>query len=110
MLNQWGNETTNLLQETVDVLREHGKTPADVLWVGSLEFYTDWDNFAAIAAEENYYNGFGGAEIDCSLLIVGCDWWLEREEYDGSEWWAYKCKPIKPKTSRVFTNARYISV
>jgi len=28
---------------------------------------------------------------------VGDDWWLERHEYDGSEWWVFQKLPIKPQ-------------
>ena len=30
------------------------------------------------------------------LLIVGDDWWLERHEYDGAEWWEFKTLPCEP--------------
>lgn len=26
-------------------------------------------------------------------MVVGDDWWLERHEYDGSEWWEFKRLP-----------------
>lgn len=26
-------------------------------------------------------------------MVVGCDWWLERHEYDGAESWSYKVLP-----------------
>lgn len=29
-------------------------------------------------------------------MIVGDDWWMERHEYDGSEWWEFKELPKKP--------------
>jgi len=30
------------------------------------------------------------------LYVVGEDWWLERGEYDGSEWWEFKRLPECP--------------
>ena len=27
------------------------------------------------------------------LVVVGDNWWIERRDYDGSEWWEYKEKP-----------------
>jgi hypothetical protein len=86
---------TNLLAETLEVLTEHSKTTEDVLWIGSSdgEIATDWASFAAIAENVNYNSGFGGNEIAGDLVIVGSDWWLERGEYDGSEWWEFKAKP-----------------
>ena len=34
------------------------------------------------------------------LLIVGKDFWLERVEYDGSEWWEFKTMPREPEETR----------
>lgn len=27
------------------------------------------------------------------FVVVGDNWWIERHEYDGNEWWEYKEKP-----------------
>ena len=86
----------NLLKETIDVLESNGKKPSDVVWVGTTESSFDWEWFARIADIE-YEEGFGGQEIATDLLVVGTSWWLERHEYDGSEWWEYKSIPIMPK-------------
>lgn len=82
----------NLLEETLKALSSNGKTPEDVLWVGDHYYKTTWDDFASIA-NFNYDNGYGGNEIEDSLYIVGDNWWLERGEYDGSEWWEFKTTP-----------------
>lgn len=91
----------NLLEETISALLHHGKKPDDVLWVGDTDKKTTWKQFASIA---NFYydNGYGGNEIDSSLIVVGKDFWLERGEYDGSEWWEYKELPVCK--SEVFTD------
>lgn len=86
----------NLLQETINKLAEHGKSVSDVKWVGDENIHTTWENFANIA-NVNYYNGFGGQEVAVDLLIVGDNWWMERHEYDGSEWWEFKQLPTKPQ-------------
>lgn len=87
----------NLLQETLDALKENGKTPADVRWVGreSVNAKCSWDDFAKQANFE-YYAGYGSAEIPGDLIVAGDDWWLERAEYDGSEWWEFKAVPAEP--------------
>ena len=36
-------------------------------------------------------------------MVVGNNWWLERHEYDGSEWWEYKQFPVKPEETRMVT-------
>lgn len=85
---------TNFLEETLDMLKDCGKTEDDVLWVGRCEDFTSglpdvkntWEWFKSKANFE-YDNGYGGAEIPLSLVVVGVDFWLERHEYDGSEWW-----------------------
>lgn len=86
---------SNLLNETIKKLTLHCKSEDDILWVGTHNVKTTWDNFKAVADVE-YDNGYGGTEVAKDLLIVGSDFWLERHEYDGAEWWEYKCIPKMP--------------
>ena len=89
----------NLRDETIHVLGAAGKSPADVLWCGSEEFgWFSWEEFA-VAANHEYDSGFGAQEVAKDLLIVGADFWLERE-YDGRERWAFKRMPVKPSDHR----------
>ena len=91
----------NLLEETLAALRSEGKAPADVLFVSGRNWLADegevcsvpWEAFERLAAATNYNNGYGCAEVDDSLVVAGDGWWLERAEYDGSEWWEYKSAP-----------------
>ena len=91
----------NLLEETKRILTVYGKTGNDVLYVMTLpsregpSISFSWEQFVALADFE-YDNGFGGAEINLELKIVGSDWWLERSDYDGSEWWDFKTMPTEP--------------
>lgn len=94
----------NLKQETLEILAKNGKTAEDVLWIGLSLF--DEVNYVELpkekfwrCADRVYDNGYGGQEVDFSLVVVGKDWWLERAEYDGSEWWEYKTMPEKPTKS-----------
>jgi hypothetical protein len=84
----------NLLKETQNILEWSGKTPADVLWVGSFdgEYTITWAEFEQLANIE-YDSGYGGQEIANDLVVVGNDWWLTRSEYDGSEGWHFNTKP-----------------
>lgn len=84
----------NLLKETREILACHGKTVFDILWFGTREAVWEADIQKLFSIE--YDGGFGGAEIPENLLVVGEDWWLERHEYDGSEWWEFKQLPVKP--------------
>lgn len=99
----------NLLAETLEILKANGKGPPDVRWVGTRDPHYlqairptpkpvlcgSWEDFTRFADFE-YDNSYGGAEVNTDLVIVGDDWWLERGEYDGSEWWEFKKLPAKP--------------
>lgn len=86
----------NLYEELIDKLEHQNKTIEDIEFVCGRDFYVDVNEFLEIAKKTNYDNGFGATEIAKDLLIVGKDWWLERQDYDGSEWFEYKTMPIKP--------------
>lgn len=86
---------SNLLKETLSELKDNGKKEKDVKWVGNLKQKTTWDNFKKIA-NIDYDSGYGGQEVATDLLIVGDNWWMERHEYDGSEWWEFKQLPKEP--------------
>lgn len=103
----------NLLKETIDELKAYEKTGDDVLWVGRdyikwdrsytnperIVYKSTWKDFCS-KADFDYDAGYGSAEIPMDLVIVGKDFWLERCEYDGSEWWEFKTMPIEPKETR----------
>ena len=91
----------NLLKETIDKLAEYNLKPSDVKWVGNSNGKTTWEQFKKLADKE-YDDGFGGEEVNTELLVVGDDWWLERHEYDGSEWWELKRLPETPE-NKTFT-------
>lgn len=86
----------NLLTETKRVLFNRSKSLDDVVWIGCDEFRISLEQFEKLANVE-YDDGFGGQEVAKDLIVVGKDFWLERHEYDGSEWWEYKEVPDKPK-------------
>lgn len=93
----------NLLEETTEVLKKYNKSLSDIVWCGSEEFgWFSVDDFKRLA-NFKYDDGYGGEEVATDLLIVGKDFWLERHEYDGSEWWEYKTTPIKPEKNNVPT-------
>ena len=89
----------NLLKETKRELKEHGKSLKDINWVGCDEFTIPLENFVACADEE-YDDGYGAQEVATDIVVVGENWWLERHEYDGSEWWEYKELPHKPSNEK----------
>lgn len=92
----------NLLEETRKELEANGKTIFDIEWFGTEEFVIDHDIQKLFLID--YDNGYGGNEIPMELIVVGKDFWLERHEYDGSEWWEYKSIPKKPEVVKRANN------
>jgi hypothetical protein len=88
---------TDLLDETVRAIAMSGRTQSDVAFV---EFDEEgpvatWEAFAKAARGLIYDSGYGSQEILPSLRIAFKDsTWLERMEYDGSEWWEHMVPPV----------------
>lgn len=89
----------NLLEETIRELKINGKSLNDILWCSAHDYYFRPEDFIALANFE-YADGYGMRIIDSSLKLVGKDFWLERHEYDGAEWWEFKTMPEKPDQYR----------
>lgn len=86
---------SNLLKETLEMLEKNNKKESDVMFVigdNEREVGCGWELFKKYA-DFSYDDGYGGNNIKMSLKVVGTDFWLERHEYDGSEWWEYKEMP-----------------
>lgn len=84
----------NLLDETTMALKKECLTWDDVRFVR-----TENNQFTIEEAQKmmdfEYNSGYGSAEVDLSLKVVGDDWWLERYEYDGAECWNFKTMPTR---------------
>ena len=92
--------------ETIDILKAYDKNENDVEWCGSTCFgCCTFEHFKSIANIE-YDCGYGRQEIATDLIIVGNNFWLERHEYDGSEWWEYKTVPTKPDVNVDFKSCK----
>ena len=98
----------NLLDETIETLANYGKTPNDVLWTGTCENKGTWNDFAAMA-NHIYDAGYGKAEVDMALLVVGDGWWLERWEDRGKEQWAFETLQVMWEHS-VFNDCRMANI
>lgn len=83
----------NLWEETIGKLAVHDKNFDDVMYIQGSDFGITKENFEQVAKKTIYNSGFGSAEVAEDLVIVGDNWWLERHEYDGAEWWEYKETP-----------------
>ena len=93
----------NFYEETIDFLKDKGKNMDDVVWIGGDNFEMPKGNFIELARKQIYDSGYGGQEMPTDIKIVGKDFWLERAEYDGSEWWEYKEFPIRPSEIKIVT-------
>ena len=93
----WGVDM-NLLIETVEILRENGKTLLDIKWSGTLN--DEYECNPQELLDVNYNNRYGRQEIPSNFILVGNDFWLERHEYDGAEWWEYKELPSRPSAKK----------
>lgn len=93
----------NFLDDLNATLKSHDKKLSDILWVGTETYQVDLDLFFQNA---NFYydSGFGSHKIPLDLIVVGDNWWLERGEYDGSEWWIFRKNIAKPTEIRKYTN------
>lgn len=90
----------NLKTETLEVLKLNKKTVDDIRWIGTKYETINAEKFWQLADTE-YDNGYGAQKVATDLLIVGDDWWLERESYDGAEHWEYKSIPALPKRKMI---------
>ncbi len=88
----------NFYNEILTALHENGKTLSDVEWIGTKDYIFNTSKFLHWAQTFNYNNGYGLNCIPLTWYIVGDNWWLERYEYDGAEWWEYKELPKIPLT------------
>lgn len=69
--------------EPAPILLKEGHTPAEY------EEFLEKLNF-------EYDGGYGGQELYGRVWLMEDHTWLERGEYDGSEWWEYKKCPRVP--------------
>lgn len=90
----------NLLKETEVVLKKHGKTWDDVQWVGGDDFAIPVNNFIEVARKTDYDNWYGSPRVAIDLHIVGDGWYMERQEYDGAEYWEFRQPPVMPAAAR----------
>ena len=82
----------NLAKETLDILAKYGKSKDDRILVSDGGDYCLLPEFLQ-RADFEYDCSYGGTNINTELKVVGDDWWLERGEYDGAEWWEFKKTP-----------------
>lgn len=102
----------NFKEEILDVLKFYDKTTKDIEWLGlnGCVIENDIENFLFLADIEHEV-GFGCPTIDDSFFIVGKDWWIEVDDYDGYQDLVFKTKPSKPdKTIMVNKSREFLSL
>lgn len=81
----------SLWEETLAVLKEHGKDWDNVYWIGVKNFQIYKKDFEQWSKEIVYRPWmYGGNKIDVDLTLYGFDFILIRWEYDGSEGWSFR--------------------
>ena len=82
----------NLKEETLEVLHNNGKHKEDVKYVCGEYFQIGLGQFWELSDTE-YDSSYGAPEIAQDLMLIGDDFWMERGEYDGFEWWDFHTMP-----------------
>lgn len=86
--------TSNLLEDTIVALKDHGYTAEDIEAVAGGDWQISVPKFLELAGKTEYDPGYGMAEICEDLVLLMKDGaWYSRREYDGSEWWAFNRRP-----------------
>ena len=96
----------NLWEETIETLKNYSLTwdDVDAVILENDDVVIPKVNFEEVARKTNYDKGYGSVEIRSDLKIIGWNWWLERAEYDGLEWWELKIKPFIPSEVKEVTS------
>jgi hypothetical protein len=105
--NMTWDEKKNCLQDALTVMGQAGKSPADVLWVGSEDgtYAISWEQFVPMA---NFEYADGEKSVARDVVIVGDGWWLERWFVD-EDWmsgWVYKENPTRKFNAAPFDAVR----
>jgi hypothetical protein len=89
----------NIFKEMLSVLETNDKTFSDVVWIGTPTHLLDTKEFEDLAKKSWYYTDKDAAQMPTDLVIVGSDWWLQREITFQNERWVFCTQPKKPKAN-----------
>ena len=90
----------NLKDETLKAIKESGNTIEAIEYchIYNTNRYGDneenhcFGDFNSDNLNFRYDDGYGGQEIS-GFIVFKDGTWLDRREYDGSEWWEHQIKP-----------------
>lgn len=100
---------TNLWQETIEVLKEWGSTFEDVIAIYGNDFKITKENFKEVAQKTEYYAGYGSPKVAIDLTILGKNFIMKREEYDGAENWQYIVFPDLSGLNKKIVNIKALA-
>ena len=85
----------NARQELLEKLTSIDKQPSDITWM--LTYTTDYSSVSKALTtihdlDFTYDSGYGSQKL-FGVVYFNDGTWLERGEYDGSEWWRYVTTP-----------------
>ena len=87
----------NMYEEIVSKLDRCGYSVSDIAAITCDDGDVNINTFLELAKDEDYDEGYGGAQVASDLVILLKDGhWFERREYDGAEWWQL-CSTPKAK-------------
>ncbi|WP_287602704.1 hypothetical protein [Thiothrix sp.] len=95
----------NLLEETIEYLKNAGKKTDEIIFIGSEETGHEctWDEFVELA-NIDYDNLFGEQEVASDLIIVFRDGSkMRRHEYHGAESWSYSTPFVRPPVKKAIS-------
>lgn len=115
-----------LADETKEAIAGSGHDVADILWIGGTGrddaenmadggapnttpmrdggALIDASEFWDVAGRTVYDDGYGIPEVPLDVIIMFSDGsWLERREYDGAEWWAWRSVERPTRKMRITT-------
>lgn len=86
----------NAYCELQDTLLDYGYDVDDIATVGDFLTFDEYDvqEFLDCLKGIVYDNGYGCVYFRRGIKLIMTDGtWIEREEYDGSEWWTHRSVP-----------------
>lgn len=95
---------TNLLDETLDVMKHNGKKPIHINYIGSNNYECTWEQFNTIA-DKKYDCNTAKFQVAYDLVIVfKDDSWMERVHDGKWEHWQYHKTPTSNKKTKTIKN------
>ena len=99
---------TNFKQETMELIGDHKVDEYYLEYIGcwsvsenplySGKGNIDW--YSVFVGNLNYDKGYGSQYWSGWITFKDTPDWLERESYDGMEWWSWRSKPSLEKERR----------